>query len=54
MLREQDPAQLAVAEVARSVEDKERDEAELLAIRQEEIRQRQAKVKTFTGARYSP
>jgi hypothetical protein len=54
MLREQNPAQLAGAAITRSVEEKERDEVELLAIRQEEIRQRQAKVKKFTGARYLP
>ncbi|XP_033610217.1 protein timeless homolog [Cryptotermes secundus] len=53
MLREQNPAQLADAAITRSVEEKERDEVELLAIRQEEIRQRQTKVKKFTGARHS-
>lgn len=52
MLREQNPEQLADTAVARSVEEKERDEVELVVIRQEEIFQRQAKVKKFTGARY--
>jgi hypothetical protein len=53
MLREQNPTQLADAAITRSIEEKERDEVELLAIRQEEIRQRQTKVKKFTGARYN-
>ncbi|KDR17447.1 Timeless-like protein, partial [Zootermopsis nevadensis] len=53
MLREQNPEQLADTAVARSVEEKERDEVELVVIRQEEIFQRQAKVKKFTGARHS-
>lgn len=52
MLREQNPTELADAAITRSVEEKERDEVELIAIRQEEIRQRQAKLKKFTGARY--
>jgi hypothetical protein len=52
MLREQNPTQLAHAAVSRSVEEKERDELELLVIREEEVRQRRAKVKKFTGARY--
>jgi hypothetical protein len=52
MLREQNPTELADAAITRSIEEKERDEAELIAIRQEEIRQRQAKLKKFTGARY--
>jgi hypothetical protein len=52
MLREQNPTELADAAITRSVEEKERDEAELIAVRQEEICQRQAKLKKFTGARY--
>jgi hypothetical protein len=52
MLREQNPTQLADAAITRSVEEKERDEVELIAIRQQEICQRQAKLKKFTGARY--
>jgi hypothetical protein len=52
MLREQNPTQLADAAVSRSVEEKEQDETELLTIRQEEICQRQAKLKKFSGARY--
>ncbi|XP_069688768.1 protein timeless homolog [Periplaneta americana] len=53
MLREQNPSQLADASISRSVEEKERDEVELLAIREQEIRRRQEKVKKFTGARHS-
>ncbi|KAJ9574818.1 hypothetical protein L9F63_008017, partial [Diploptera punctata] len=53
MLREQNPTQLAEAAVTRTLQEKERDEVELLAIRQEEIRRRQEKVKKFTGARHS-
>lgn len=52
MLREQNPTELADAAITRSVDEKERDEVELIAIRQEETRQRQAKLKKFTGARY--
>jgi len=52
MLREQNPTELADAAITRSLEEKERDEVELIGIRQEEIRQRQAKLKKFTGARY--
>jgi Timeless protein. len=51
MLREQNPTQLADAAITRTLQEKERDEVELLAIRQEEVRLRQEKVKKFTGAR---
>lgn len=51
MLREQNPAMLASAALQRSVEEKERDEKELLEIRRKEIIEKQNKVKKYAGSR---
>ncbi|XP_046687268.1 protein timeless homolog isoform X2 [Homalodisca vitripennis] len=53
MLREQNPATLASAALQRSQQEKERDEKELLEIRRREIKEKQAKVKLYTGSRHS-
>ncbi|XP_049842526.1 protein timeless homolog [Schistocerca gregaria] len=53
MLREQKPDELAVAAPERSIEEKTRDEARLLAVRNEEIRRRQELERRFRGARHS-
>ncbi|KAG8264223.1 hypothetical protein J6590_017240 [Homalodisca vitripennis] len=50
MLREQNPATLASAALQRSQQEKERDEKELLEIRRREIKEKQAKVKLYTGS----
>lgn len=51
MLREQNPASLALSALQRSVEEKERDEKELLEIRQQEILEKQSKMKKYAGSR---
>lgn len=51
MLREQNPATLASSALQRSVEEKEKDEKELLEIRQREIMEKQSKIKKYAGSR---
>ncbi|XP_060524214.1 protein timeless homolog isoform X2 [Cylas formicarius] len=53
MMREQRPSDLASAALQRSQVEKVRDEAELLAIRHRETRDKQKKAKMFAGARHS-
>ncbi|RZF49039.1 hypothetical protein LSTR_LSTR011401 [Laodelphax striatellus] len=52
MLREQNPSTLAKSEVQRSFSEKEKDEEELLAFRQAEIKSKQLKVKKYAGTRH--
>lgn len=51
MLREQNPSSLASAAVERSIEEKERDDAELLAIRQSESIEKRKKIQKYAGSR---
>lgn len=51
MLREQKPSVLAASAVQRSFVEKEKDEEELLAFRQAEIKLKQMKVKKYAGSR---
>lgn len=51
MLREQSPKSLASAAVERSIEEKERDDAELLAIRQYESIEKRKKMQKYAGSR---
>lgn len=51
MLKEQRASELAKAALQRSETEKMRDEAELLAIRHKETKQREQKTKIYNGAR---
>ncbi|CAH0553862.1 unnamed protein product [Brassicogethes aeneus] len=53
MLREQKASELASAALQRSQNEKMRDEAELLSIRNRENNQKRLKVKAYTGTRHS-
>ncbi|GLH06684.1 Protein timeless [Gryllus bimaculatus] len=53
MLRDQNPAYLATAEAQRSIVEKTRDEAELLAVRQREAQERHQKNEKYTGLKES-
>ncbi|KAJ2951910.1 hypothetical protein O0L34_g4163 [Tuta absoluta] len=53
IFREQNPSSLADAALQRSVDEKLRDEQELLSIRMSENRERMNKVKQFSGTRHS-
>ncbi|XP_054279540.1 protein timeless homolog [Macrosteles quadrilineatus] len=53
MLREQTPKSLAEATVERSVDEKERDEKELLDIRRKEKLEKESKMKKYASARHS-
>jgi flagellar biosynthesis component FlhA len=52
MLREQPPSLLGQTAAQRSVEEKERDDQELLKLRLIEFKNRQSKIKKYQGARY--
>lgn len=52
LLREQNPTSLAEAALQRSVDEKLRDEQELLTIRLQENRKRNDKVKQYSSTRY--
>lgn len=54
LLREQNPTSLAEAALQRSVDEKLRDEQELLTIRLQENRKRNDKVKQYSSTRYVP
>lgn len=51
MLRDQNASQLATAAAARSMEERRKDEDELVRIRRLEMEARQAKIKHLKGAR---
>lgn len=51
LLREQNPSSLADAALQRSVDEKLRDDQELLTIRMSENKQRIHKIKQFSGTR---
>lgn len=51
MLRDQKPEVLASASVQRSIEEKERDVNELMAVRRKESEARQEKIRKLTAAR---
>ncbi|CAH0605836.1 unnamed protein product [Chrysodeixis includens] len=53
LLREQNPSSLADAALQRSVDEKLRDDQELLSIRMSENKQRIHKIKQFSGTRHS-
>lgn len=53
LLREQNPSSLASAALQRSVDEKLRDEQELLSIRMNETKLRNNKVRQFSGSRHS-
>lgn len=53
MLREQDPSQLAQAGLQRSQSEKEKDERELLEMRQRETQIKQQQKRKYYGARHS-
>ncbi|XP_075971735.1 circadian regulator timeout isoform X2 [Anticarsia gemmatalis] len=53
LLREQNPSSLADAALQRSVDEKLRDDQELLSIRMTENKQRINKIKQYTGTRHS-
>ncbi|XP_026737157.1 protein timeless homolog [Trichoplusia ni] len=53
LLREQNPSSLADAALQRSVDEKLRDDQELLTIRMSENKQRIHKIKQFSGTRHS-
>lgn len=51
LLREQNPSSLADAALQRSVDEKLRDDQELLSIRMSENKQRINKIKQYSGTR---
>lgn len=51
LLREQNPSSLADAALQRSVDEKLRDEQELLSIRMSENKQRTNKIKQYSASR---
>nr|CAB3517255.1 unnamed protein product [Spodoptera littoralis] len=53
LLREQNPSSLADAALQRSVDEKLRDDQELLSIRMSESKQRINKIKQYSGTRHS-
>nr|XP_021188135.2 protein timeless homolog isoform X2 [Helicoverpa armigera] len=53
LLREQNPSSLADAALQRSVDEKLRDDQELLSIRMSENKQRLNKIKQYSGTRHS-
>ncbi|XP_013165122.1 PREDICTED: protein timeless homolog isoform X1 [Papilio xuthus] len=53
LLREQNPTSLASAALQRSMDEKVRDEQELLTIRMTETKERQNKIRQFSGTRHS-
>lgn len=52
LLREQNPSSLASAALQRSMDEKVRDEQELLTIRMTETKERQNKIRQYSGTRY--
>lgn len=52
MLREQNASKLAVVGLERTAEEKAREEAKLLAVRQKEITEKMEKMKKYSGSRY--
>lgn len=52
MLREQNAGKLASVGLQRSAAEKEREEAQLLAIRRKEITEKLEKMKKYSGSRY--
>lgn len=52
LLREQNPTSLANAALQRSMDEKLRDEQELLTIRTSETRERQNKIRQYSATRY--
>lgn len=53
MFREQNPTSLASAALQRSMEEKLKDEQELLALRKNESIQKQIKIRNFAANRYN-
>ncbi|XP_044599449.1 protein timeless homolog isoform X2 [Cotesia glomerata] len=53
MLREQNASKLAVVGLERTAEEKAREEAKLLAVRQKEITEKMEKMKKYSGSRHS-
>ncbi|XP_032684190.1 protein timeless homolog isoform X2 [Odontomachus brunneus] len=53
MLREQNASQLAVSGLQRNTAEKEKDEANLVALRQKELQEKVNKVKKYIGSRHS-
>ncbi|XP_045534789.1 protein timeless homolog isoform X2 [Papilio machaon] len=53
LLREQNPTSLASAALQRSMDEKVRDEQELLTIRMTETKERQNKIRQYSGTRHS-
>lgn len=52
MLREQNPKELAQVALQRSQIEKQKDEIELLALREQEIKTKMEKIKKYTSGRY--
>lgn len=52
MLREQSASQLAASGLQRSTIEKEKDEANFVALRQKELQEKIKKVKKYAGSRW--